>query len=187
MAGQNMHDIRDIGPNGDGRRPNAVTISRGAYWLMAFLSLCAIAFFILLCIWGWGPHRGANYTATTEPAIVAQPVSYYNHGVTTAGTVDKVLGPQEFTIGKGQDGDQLLVLTRHPLTEMNNQAANAPLVAGKLAVVTGTIHKFNRKQTANHMHLTLPENVYGAWEGKPVLIADSVACAPGGQQQAVAH
>jgi len=188
MATPNVHDIRDTGPSGDGRR-NGYNVSPAVFWLMSILSLCAIVFFILLCLWGWGPHNGGNHQAVAETAIIDRPADFFGHTVTTGGTVEKVIGTQQFTIATGPNGAPLLVLLRKPMSANNARQGGVPLAPGEVAVVNGTVRKFERDRLARDLNVTLAPDVYGPWEGKPVLVADadSVAVTSARTQQAAAQ
>jgi hypothetical protein len=139
-------------------------------WGLVLLSLCAVAFFILLCIWGWGPHQGANanYALVPTKAIVNQPKDYRGKAVEVSGIVDDVLTPQQFVLGGEKYAGALLVFTPQSTLPPNSAA----LAKGDLAQVEGHVRLFNRGNWEKQYNVKLPADVYAAREGKPAIVAD---------------
>jgi hypothetical protein len=173
----NVHDIRDAGAN----RPAGPTPdSRNAgLWLALLVGWgLAIAFFILLCMWGWGPHNaggGGGYAMETPTAILNNPAQFTNHAVTVAGVVDDVLAPQQFTIGGNGADNELLIFTPPSAVAQNAQ----PVAKGEVVQAEGRIRMFDRAAAEREYHIQVPANIAERFAGKPVLVVDHLlASAP---------
>ncbi len=76
-------------------------------------------------------------------------------------------------------GPPLLVLTRKNMTEAKSRPGGPARIAGEVAVLNGTVQKFEPR-VANSLGISLTPEVTKQWEGKPVLVADEAVVTPKG-------
>jgi hypothetical protein len=168
-----VHDIRDPAPDRPAG-PNQYRASAGLWWGLLIGWGLAVAFFILLCIWGRGPHNaGGGYALEPPSAILENPADFNGHAVAVAGVVDYLLGPHAFTIDGGPGTGLVL------FTPPSAAPTNAPAPArGEVAEAQGHIRLFDRKAAEQYYHLQIPDQLAQALQGKPILVVDHLVCMP---------
>jgi hypothetical protein len=148
-----------------------------AWGLAVFCALAAIAFIILLCIWGWHPHWGPQ-TGVTQTAVLNRPKDFYGKDVAVSGIVDHVFSDRGFTIGGKDYGGELLVVAKQVPSAPTDRPTDQPLAAGDVVMVIGHVHSYRDAALAKEISARTGGELYEAYADKPVLIADQVAITP---------
>ena len=103
-----------------------------------------------------GPERGVTITEVLDDVN-----RYLGRGVTLSGEAEEVLTPHAFTLSD----HELLVMKVAPIRYVREETT---------AYVTGTVRRFERAALERELGIALDAGVFEQWEGKPVVIADSI-------------
>lgn len=161
--------------------------SKGRAWLRAGAGLL-LAPAVLLGA-GAGTGSAALAQATPTPARAAEvavdsilddPGAFFGKPVRLSGEVDAALGLHAFTVEDGDFvfDDDLLVLSRRPLSGLGGVPADTITSPELTARVTGTVRRFARADLARELGVLFEEDPFARWEGRPVVVADSVRLVP---------
>lgn len=106
--------------------------------------------------------------------VVDNPENYYKKQVTVEGEVQDVYTNRVFKISDEAIGDELLVITKEPLTA--EQAAEAEELLGDNAnvKVQGTVRELVLADIEREFDLDLSPELEVEFRNKPVLVADNV-------------
>lgn len=101
--------------------------------------------------------------------IAEKPSDFTGAQVKVRGEVEETYGNRAFILDEGQtDGENLFVITNHPLTVTER-------LEGKTVEVTGTVQRFNRDEIEQDLEFELDQEVTREIsEGEPVVIAQAV-------------
>lgn len=101
--------------------------------------------------------------------IAEKPSDFTGAQVKVRGEVEETYGNRAFILDEGQtDGENLFVITNHPLTVTER-------LEGKTVEVTGTVQRFNRDEIEQDLEFELDREVTREIsEGEPVVIAQAV-------------
>ncbi len=107
--------------------------------------------------------------------IAEKPSDFTGAQVKVRGEVEETYGNRAFILDEGQtDGENLFVITNHPLTVTER-------LEGKTVEVTGTVQRFNRDEIEQDLEFELDREVTREIsEGEPVVIAQAVT---GGEEE----
>jgi hypothetical protein len=101
--------------------------------------------------------------------IAEKPSDFTGAQVKVRGEVEETYGNRAFILDEGQtDGENLFVITNHPLTVTER-------LEGKTVEVTGMVQRFNRDEIEQDLEVELDREVTREIsEGEPVVIAQAV-------------
>jgi hypothetical protein len=135
----------------------------------------------------YGPYGGmtdpspqAQMQSVTIDQITDNANAYVGRRVTVAGEVGEALGPRSFTV---EDNDllfeeEIAVIGARPLLDRNGQPYSDDALDDLRVMVTGTVHLFNEAEIERQMGLDLSDASLDGWEGRPVIVAESVRQLP---------
>lgn len=109
--------------------------------------------------------------------IINNPEAYQGQTVSVAGRVSDITSENSFTLeGPTIGGPDLLVLSSTSLSDLTGREIDPDSLTNDLdqVQVTGTVRTFDRNQLTSELNLDLDEDTYEAYEGRPVLIAQSL-------------
>ncbi|MCC6174991.1 MAG: hypothetical protein IT305_06775 [Chloroflexi bacterium] len=112
----------------------------------------------------------------TVDGIAENPSAYIGRTVTIAGEVGRALGPRSFTV---EDNDllfdeEIAVVGARPLLDRNGQPYSAEALDDLRIMVTGMVRQFVRADLEREFGITFDGADLDGWEGRPVIVADSV-------------
>lgn len=119
----------------------------------------------------------SRFVGVSVDDILDEPASFYGRPVRVNGEIGEALGRYGFTIEDSDPffDDQLLVIGTRPLAE---RAVGWPedgvLGAEATVAVTGTVRRLVFRDIERDYGLTLDEDLYADWEGRPVVVATAV-------------
>lgn len=108
--------------------------------------------------------------------VLTEPARYYGSRILVTGKVDSIIGVKTFTIDEPQPFPQkLLVISRQPLQPVGG-AGNDDYIfnQGDRVSAEGKVERFSLRDIESELNTDLVDSQFVSWEGKPVLIADSV-------------
>ncbi len=116
---------------------------------------------------------GEGLTNITLDAITENPAAFAGHRVVVDGGVNVVLNENAFTIADNTllDTNEMLVLNA------TGQALERALAADEPVIVLGTVRMFNLAEVEQDLGYDLQDNMFTAYEGKPVIVAGNVSVA----------
>jgi len=115
--------------------------------------------------------------------VTDNPDELYGKEMTLSGLVTEVVGPNAVAIG-GEEffgGEQVLVLGAQKLQQIAEGVPEGEpfeVQQQDLVQATGTLQEFNLSEVENEIGYDLDDNLFGDWEGEPVLVADSFVLTP---------
>lgn len=119
-----------------------------------------------------------NKGGVTAQQIIENPDAYMGKTVTVSGDVEEIHGPKAFNMDSGVSIGELLVVGREPfpnLADVNDRA----YIINDVATVTGVVKKFVTADIEKEIGWTLDSAISSAFDGKTVLVANSVGFKPG--------
>ena len=140
------------------------------FWLL-LVSAVLLSLGLMAC-------EPAEETAVEE--VLESPAAVMGEGVTVSGEVDTLLTERALTIRDEGSGDPLLVLVR-PTAIMNGinpagvlEPVGQIVRSGDTVQIIGTVESFDREAMAEDLGMVLNEELFDAWDGSEVLIADQL-------------
>jgi len=123
--------------------------------------------------------------------VTDNPEEFYGKQITLSGLVTEVVDPNAVAIGGGEfiGGEQVLILGAQQLQQIVEGVPEGEpfeIQQQDLVQATGTLREFNIGEVEQEVGYELDDNLFGDWEGQPVLVADSFVLTPqqGGTTQA---
>ena len=121
----------------------------------------------------FGDERGQNVNLED---VVQNPEGYYGQVVSVRGEVDQNMGTRGVTIETvGLADDELLVVSRDALVGVGGGPGDALYNQDDDVRVSGVVREFSIVQLEQELGIDLDDKDYQEFEGKPVIIADSIA------------
>ncbi len=114
----------------------------------------------------------------TAQMVIENPDAYIGKTVTVSGDVEEIHGPKAFNMDSGVSVGELLVVGREPFPNLAD-ADNRMYVINDVATVTGVVKKFVMADVEKEVGWDLDPNIFSEFEGKTVLVANSVGFKPG--------
>ncbi|MDQ3636066.1 MAG: hypothetical protein M3405_16420 [Acidobacteriota bacterium] len=114
----------------------------------------------------------------TAQMVIENPDAYIGKTVTVSGDVEEIHGPKAFNMDSGTSIGELLIVGREPFPNLAD-ANDRVYVINDVATVTGVVKKFVMADVEKEIGWTLDPNIFSGFEGKPVLVANSVGFKPG--------
>jgi hypothetical protein len=185
MADEYNRDDPDLNPERDTRYQeprytNDAEPDRGSGWALTALFLLVVLIALAFWGYGWGGGRPGN---TTPAAASADPLNDMSgKSLTLAGTIQNVEGAHAFTMSSDSvaAGKQILVISRQAINEL---PVNVSTGQEQKVQVEGKVQKFDRDQLQRDFNLKLSDDEMRNWDGKNVLVADSIKPMDAGQPQ----
>ena len=115
----------------------------------------------------------AKKGGVTANQIIENPAAYVGKTVTVSGDVEEVHSPRSFNMDSGSSVGELLVVGREPFPNLAD-ANNRAYVINDVATVTGVIRLLDAKGLKDELGWDLDPNLLSGFNGKPVLVAQSV-------------
>ncbi|PLS84824.1 MAG: hypothetical protein CYG60_15930 [Actinobacteria bacterium] len=111
------------------------------------------------------------------------PDEFYGKNVTLSGLVSEVVGPNAVAIGGDEliGGDPVLVVGARQLDQIAEglpEGEPFEVQQQDLVQATGTLREFDIAEVEQDIGYDLDDNVFGDWEGEPVVIAESFVLSP---------
>lgn len=103
-------------------------------------------------------------------AIAEDPGAYYGSRVTVSGQVNDVFSPGTFTIGGGEFGNEVLVLSLDSIRVVPERAVEQPIRRGDLVQVTGIAQRFDEVRESDHSGFD-PTDLEDEFGGTPVIVS----------------
>ncbi len=125
-----------------------------------------------------GQAKGVSVADVTD-----NPGEFYGARITFSGLVTDVVGPNAVAIGGDQfvGGDRVLVVGARKLDRIAEGVPEGVLLKIQqqdLVQASGTLREFKLEEVENEVGYELDDNLFGDWEGEPVLVADSFVLTP---------
>lgn len=186
------------------RKARALAISRedGSFrvWSLGVLLLMlASAFFLASCGANEEPAAGGGEetAAAGEEAesqgqaraasvadILDNPSEFYGNTATVSGLVTEVVGPNAVVIGGNElVNEGLLVIGAQQLDQIVEGVPEGEpfeIRQQDLVQATGNVREFNLQEVEQEVGYALDEGVFGEFEGRPVVVANSFVLTPQG-------
>lgn len=105
--------------------------------------------------------------------VINEPAQYYDKEVTVAGEIQDAYSKRVFKVSDQTAGDELLVLTRRPLTQSQLNEAEELLEDNADVRVKGTVRQLMVTEIEREFGLDFPNDIEVEFRDKPILIADS--------------
>lgn len=134
--------------------------------LGAFMLLIMGAYFLTL----------DNQIGTKITDIVDNAGTYAGKQVAVRAEVDDMVGTRGMVIDQegAMTGDEILVISRQPLEAVGGAGDDLLFDEGKDVFVTGEVVAFNRESMQRELGVVLDPDAYRSWEGKPVIVANTL-------------
>ncbi len=145
-------------------RPLRVVVVVGA--LGALLVLVAVA-----------PGRRVSAGYLTAEEVVEDAPALYGKSVRLRDRVARVLGAQALTLGRGEGGEEVLVLSIAVVPALEDMGDPDGDPVGDVAAVEGRLHRFEIAALEASVG-NLDDARYHQFEGRPVVLAEHVEPAP---------
>ena len=115
--------------------------------------------------------------------VTDNPDEFYGKDVTLSGLVTEVVGPNAVAIGGDEliGGDPVLIVGAQQLDRIvEGLPEGEPFEVQQqdLVQASGTLREFDIAEVEEDIGYDLDDNVFGDWEGEPVVIADSFILSP---------
>lgn len=153
----------------------------GSFWAWA-IGIIVVLALIALAIWWWASPNADRDAAYTLSDIGENPTAYIGKTVTVNGEIEKVRGTNLFVMEEDgfMQGDEAVIVTRRPLAQMfvNHVGEDGVLNEGledRNVRVTGEVRAFDRVEVERELGYALDDQYAADFEGRPVIIADSVS------------
>jgi hypothetical protein len=150
--------------------------SNWAVWLLVAGGVLLLIFFLFGTPGIFGPNNGQVDELAERPQeqVFDQPEQFMGSRVDLTGEVDRVLDDRAFVVdGPGIFGDQLLVVSRTPLTQAGNFDDLDALEENEVTV-TGVVREFNMAQLQQELGVEFDTEEFRNWEGRPIVVAEAV-------------
>lgn len=154
--------------NEKGKKENKKWILFWVFGISALLILVAVGFYF----------NSANQVTQSEARInkvLDTPEDYYGENVNVTGNVAKTIGTQAFTLDAPQPfSGTLLVISKESLQPIGSTGLDQILSGDNRVRVQGEIRMFDLRKLEDELNTDLVDNQFVDWNGKPVMVADSV-------------
>ncbi len=149
------------------------------WWIAGAIALVILAV-ILWQLFAEEQSAGPEAQVTVSD-ITDNPQEYYNSNVTVSGQVGELVGPRAFTIGTEDDvgGGTLLVVGAQQLPEIIEGEAEE-IAADDVVQVSGPVQEFNIAEVEDEIGFDLQDGLFSDFEGRPVVVANTVDLQPEG-------
>ncbi len=122
-----------------------------------------------------------GWQAATVDAVARPPDLYLGRDVTVRGVVYEAVGQRAFVL---EDDDllldeELLVVAADPLLDRDGRPLAIGTLVGRRVWVTGTVRPFALADVERELSASLGDGFFGAWRGRPAIVARSIRPAPG--------
>ena len=151
-------------------KTNFISPKGAAFKLMAAASLILLP----ACASPQATDTAAEEANVTSEELVDETSSYVGEEVTIRGEVEETVDDTAFLMEDDNyfNGDGILVINA------SSEPFVVPDVGETEVQVTGKVETFAMVTVAEEYGLTLDANLYGDYENKPVIIAESIALSP---------
>ena len=124
--------------------------------------------------------RYLDREAATVDQIAEYPQVYCGKTATVRGEIEEILGPRALTI---EDDDllfdeQILVVSAAPMQDRAGRPLDAATADDRGLWVAGTVRSFVLADVEQELGVDLEDRLFGSWEGRPAIVAQSVRLAP---------
>ena len=149
--------------------------SKGFIWLIA--GSFAIVALALVALPLFNTENAVSPTETPVGVIAQYPQQFTGNDVKVQGEITDRMGHRGFTVrGKGILKEEILVISKNPLEAVGGSGDNYELFNDNKPIqIQGTVKTFNLKEIEDEIGFDLPDKDFAAWEGKRVIVADTVA------------
>ncbi len=125
-----------------------------------------------------GRAKGVSVADVTD-----NPGEFYGAQITLSGLVTEIVGANAVAIGGDEfvGGDRVLVVGAQKLDQIAEGVPEGePLETQRqdLVQASGALRGFKLEEVENEVGYELEDNLFGDWEGEPVLVADSFVLTP---------
>ncbi|QIN78376.1 hypothetical protein GBA65_07390 [Rubrobacter marinus] len=184
------------------RKARALSVGRedGRFrtWGVGLLLMLASALFLASC-GGAGDEPASGSGEETVPAgeeaesagqaraasvadILDNPSEFYGNTATVSGLVTEVVGPNAVVIGGGElVNEGLLVVGAQQLDQIVEGVPEGEafeIQQQDLVQATGNVREFNLNEVEQEVGYELDQGVFGEFEGRPAVVADSFVLTP---------
>lgn len=139
--------------------------------------LIVVAFLIIVAasIVAW-QARPKTPTEKQVAQIIENPQNYYGDTVTITGKVGDILGSRAFTLNApGLTGTNLLIISKTPIEPIGGSGTDMSMYQPNDHVqIKGHVEYFSIQNVERELNTDLVNSVYLPWEGRPVIVADTV-------------
>ncbi len=125
-----------------------------------------------------GRAKGVSVADVTD-----NPGEFYGAQITLSGLVTEIVGANAVAIGGDEfvGGDRVLVVGARKLDQIAEgvpEGESLEIQQQDLVQASGTLREFKLEEVENEVAYELDDNLFGDWEGEPVLVADSFVLTP---------
>ena len=111
----------------------------------------------------------------TAQQIIENPSAYVGKTVTVSGDVEEIHSPKAFNMDSGTSLGELLVVGREPFPQVTGMETDNAYLINDIATVTGVVRLFKKEDIDREIGWDLDSQLATGFEGKPVLVAQSVS------------
>lgn len=142
-------------------------------WILALVGIVAVAAIV------WGITRFGDDAPQAESRIsqvLENPREFFGQNITVTGEVETVIGSRAITIDAPRPfSSELLVISKQPLEPIGGSGINDYLFREDDRVsAQGTVREFNIREIERELGVDLIDSEFVEWEGRPVVIAETV-------------
>ena len=135
---------------------------------------------------GDASERAENVGGVTARQVIENPSAYVGKTVTVSGDVEEIHGPRAFNMDSGLSLGELLVIGREPFPQVPDRG-NTAYVINDVATVTGVVRMLVTADVEREIGWDLDPRLEAEFNGKPVLIAQSVNFRSGANRSATTN
>ncbi len=162
------------------KNTSKINESKSLRWFSAMAIL--LLSFALFTACNTAADKVEEVGGVTAAQIIENPSAYVGKTVTVSGDVEEVWDPRAFNMDSGASIGELLVVGKDPFPQVPGATDNAYVVSD-IATVTGTIRNFVAADIEKEIGWDLTPDIESEFNGKPVLVAQSVAFKPGANRK----
>lgn len=143
-----------------------------ALWLLAGIAAVVILVIIALPFFDQANLPGNEQQLSQ---VAQNPEEYYGRAIQVDGQIEEIIGTRAFTMeSQGVLQDDVLIISKSPLTPVGGGPDDFLYQADDRVSVAGTVRQFNKGELERELGVELVDEVFTTWEGRPVIIAETV-------------
>ena len=116
--------------------------------------------------------------------VIENPGAYVGKTVTVSGDVEEIWGPRAFNMDSSMSIGELLVIGREPFPQVTVNNADTAYVINDIATVKGVVRLLVKADIEREIGWDLDPKIVAEFDGKPVLVAESVSFKPSANRTA---
>lgn len=108
--------------------------------------------------------------------LLEKPKEFYGKEIDLTGEIEEIVGNRTFTLDSPDEfNGSLLVISRESLEPIGGAGASDFIFdEGERVSIKGRVEEFRVREVEERLRIDLKDEEFSSWEGKPVIIADTV-------------